>query len=128
MALNPKFLDLERIGFQCRGKQSELDLYQKCYSYEGYTNLFWVQIFLLEYLEPLWILNISVANACKFLWCIETELSLRQCFFSIFKNISNVGFYIQRKGWIKPCDLPYSDLFLTIFVFIFQFFIKTTVA
>ena len=53
MALNPKFLDLERIGFQCRGKQSELDLYQKCYSYEDYTNLFWAQTFLLEYLEPL---------------------------------------------------------------------------
>ena len=51
MALNLKLLDLERIVIQYRGKQSELDVFQKCYSYEDYTNLFWAQIFLLEYLE-----------------------------------------------------------------------------
>ena len=51
MTLNPKILDLERIAIQCRGKQSELDVFQKRYSYEDYTNLFWAQIFLLEYLE-----------------------------------------------------------------------------
>ena len=33
MALNPKFLDLEKIAIQCRGKQSELDVFQKRYSY-----------------------------------------------------------------------------------------------
>ena len=49
MALNPKFLDLEKTAIQCRGKQSELDVFQKCYSYEDYANLFWAQIFLLEY-------------------------------------------------------------------------------
>ena len=51
MALNSKFVELERIAIQCRGKQSELDVFQKRYSYEDYTNLFWAQIFLLEYLE-----------------------------------------------------------------------------
>ena len=40
MALNPKFLDLERIVIQCRGKQSELDVFEKCCSYEDYTTLF----------------------------------------------------------------------------------------
>ena len=49
MALNLKFLDLERIAFQCRGKQSELDVFHKSFSYEDYTNLFWTQIFLLEH-------------------------------------------------------------------------------
>ena len=78
MALNPKFLDPERIGIQCRGKQSELDVFQKCYSYKHYTNLFWAQIFLFRMSgdKPLWIINISVAKAGTFLWCIETELSL----------------------------------------------------
>ena len=74
MAINPKFLDLEKFLFmasQCHGKQSELDLFKKCYSYEDYANLF-----LLDYLEPLWILNISIAKACKFLRFIKTELSL----------------------------------------------------
>ena len=51
MALNPKFLNLERTAIQCRGKQSELGVFQKCYPCEDYTNLFWAQIFLLEYLE-----------------------------------------------------------------------------
>ena len=51
MALNPKFLGLEKTAIQCRGKESELDVFQKCYSCEDYTNLFWAQIFLLEYLE-----------------------------------------------------------------------------
>ena len=51
MALNPKFLDLEGTAIQCRSKQSEFHVFQKCYSYEDYTNLFWGQIFLLEYLE-----------------------------------------------------------------------------
>ena len=32
VALNPKFLDLERIAIQCRGKKSQLDVFQKCYS------------------------------------------------------------------------------------------------
>ena len=45
MALNPKFLELERIAIQFRGKQSELDVFQKCYSYEDYTNLFWHKYF-----------------------------------------------------------------------------------
>ena len=38
MALNSKFVDLERIAIQCRGKQSELDVFQQCDSYEDYTN------------------------------------------------------------------------------------------
>ena len=51
MALNSKSLDLEKTAIQCRGEQSELDAFQKCYSCEDYTSLFWAQIFLLEYLE-----------------------------------------------------------------------------
>ena len=51
MALNPKSLDLESVAIQCHGKQSELGTFQKYYFYKDYTNLFWAQIFLLEYLE-----------------------------------------------------------------------------
>ena len=51
MARNPKFLDLERIVIQCRGKQSELEVFQNYYPYEDHKNLFWAQIFLLEHLE-----------------------------------------------------------------------------
>ena len=51
MARNPKFLDLERIVIQCRGKQSELEVFQSYYPYEDHKNLFWAQIFLLEHLE-----------------------------------------------------------------------------
>ena len=53
MALNPKFLDLERIAIHCCGKQSETDSFRKYYSYEDYKNLFWAQTFLLEYLETI---------------------------------------------------------------------------
>ena len=37
----------------CRAKfkQSELDLCQKCYSYEDFVGMFLSQMFLLEYLE-----------------------------------------------------------------------------
>ena len=51
MALNLKSLDPERISVQCRGKQSELEFFQEYYSCEDYANLFWTQIFLLEYLD-----------------------------------------------------------------------------
>ena len=51
MALYSKSLDVERIANQCHGKQSELVVFPKHYSYNDYTNLFWPQIFLLEYLE-----------------------------------------------------------------------------
>ena len=51
MTLNPKYLDLEMIAIQCRGKQSELGVFQKYYSYKDYTNLSLEQIFLLEFLE-----------------------------------------------------------------------------
>ena len=49
----------------CRAKfkQSELDLCQKCYSYEDFVGMFLSQMFLLEYLET-------------GLWCIEAKLSL----------------------------------------------------
>ena len=40
MAINLKFLDLEKIAIQCHGKQSELDIFQKCYSYEDYKTYF----------------------------------------------------------------------------------------
>ena len=72
-----------------------------------------------------------------FLWnTFANGFDLGKCFFSILKKqFSNVGFYIHRKGWIKPYDLPSSLLFfflpsffLTIFVFMFQFFIKTPAA
>ena len=51
MALNPKSLDLERKAIQCHGKQSEFGVFQKYCSYEDYTNLFWAQMFFLEYLQ-----------------------------------------------------------------------------
>ena len=38
MVLNSKFVDLERTAIQCRGKQSELDVFQQCDSYEDYRN------------------------------------------------------------------------------------------
>ena len=34
MALYPNFMDIERIAVHCCGKQSEVDVFQKCYSYE----------------------------------------------------------------------------------------------
>ena len=39
------------MAIQCRGKQSEIDVFQKHYSYEDYRNLFLGKILLLEYLE-----------------------------------------------------------------------------
>ena len=45
-----QFEDLKAFQL-CRGKQSELDVFQKCCSYKHNTNLYWAQIFLLEYLE-----------------------------------------------------------------------------
>ena len=51
MAINPKYLDLEWIVIQCCSNQSELGVFQKYCSCEDCTNLFWAQIFLLEYLE-----------------------------------------------------------------------------
>ena len=45
-------------------------------------------MFLLEFLE--WILNISIAKTCKFLWCIETELSL----YIISWNVDVLSWYV----------------------------------
>ena len=75
------------------------------------------------------VLIVSLLNV------FNSEFALRKCFLNTFKKqFSNVGFYTQRKWWVKPYDRPFSlpffcipSFFFIIFVFIFQFFIKTTV-
>ena len=47
--------------------------------------------------KPRWVLNISVAKTCKFLWCIETELSL----FSISWNVDTLSWYVIL--WAFSC-------------------------
>ena len=47
-------------------------------------------IFRISGDKPRWILNISIAKTCKFLWCIETELSL----FSSSWNVDVLSWYV----------------------------------
>ena len=49
--VNPIFLGLKTLTIQYRDIQSALDVFQKYHLCEDYTNLFWTQVFLLEFLE-----------------------------------------------------------------------------
>ena len=51
LVLDLKFWDLKMITIQYRDIQSALDVFQKYRFCEDYTNLFWTQMFLLEFLE-----------------------------------------------------------------------------
>ena len=51
LVLNQIFLGLKTIKIQQRDIQSALDVFQNYRFWEDYTNLFWTQMFLLEFLE-----------------------------------------------------------------------------
>ena len=57
LVLNPIFWGLKTIMIQYRDIQSALYVFQKYRFCEDYTNLFWTQMFLLEFLET---------NLCEF--------------------------------------------------------------
>ena len=68
-------MDLDMIAMQWGGKQSELSkvlFLRRLYELVLGTNV----SLRISGNKPLLILNISVAKTCKFLWCIEIELSL----------------------------------------------------
>ena len=85
LVLSSIFWDLKTVTIQYR----DIQKYWFC---EDYTNLFLDTNVSLRISgdKPRWILNISVAKTCKFLWCIKTELSL----FSSSWNVDVLSWYV----------------------------------
>ena len=90
----------------------------------------------LDIIDFMFLVHLQLIFMVFFLNTFDNGSAIEKCFFQhLEKQFSNVGFSTQKKGWIKPYDLPFlllhffiSSLLLSIFVFIFQFFIKTTLA
>ena len=73
LVLNPIFLGLKTITIQYCDKQSALYVFQKSFLRRLYELVLVTNVSLrISGDRPWWILNISVAKTCTFLWCIET--------------------------------------------------------
>ena len=93
LVLNPMFLGLKAITIHCRDIHTEcvwgfskVSFLRRLYELVLDTNV----SLRISGDKPRWILNISVAKTCKFLWCIETELSL----FSSSWNVDVLSWYV----------------------------------